>query len=268
MKPGSHKNGRDTMKTKLTILLIASVAASLVVMRSQGPGTAPTQKAPPAEAPVASPVAVANQNGPIAGSVAGPDTIAETGKPETEIVMGIEVRKDRGCSVQRHYVDLGNGTVTDAYSCVPKQKVTDAYEHYSDDELRVLAYNDARAASVLGKRLIEVDLDESRRLLLRAVALKPAKLDPVMWLAAHAYSLRGTSLAAQNARANTYVLTRTAQAMGSGASIEWVLADLERAGFSEQDLAELEEQVRNNLRRIREIQLEVYGESVVDEVLL
>ena len=256
------------MKTKLTILLIASVVASLVVMRSQDPSTTPAPKALPTEAPATSPVAVATRNQPEAGSVADPDTVTETREPETEIVMGIEVRKDRECSVQRHYVDLGNGTVTDAYSCVPNEKVTDAYEHYSDEELRVLAYSDARAASVLGKRLVEVDLDESRRLLLRAVALKPANLDPVMWLAAQAYSLRGASPAAQDARANTYVLTRTAQAMGSGAGIEWVLADLERAGFSERDLAELEEQVRENLQRIREIQLEVYGESVVDEVLL
>ncbi len=256
------------MKTKLTILLIASVVASLVVMRSQNSSTAPTLKAPPAEAPAALPAAVAARNRQEAGSVAEPDVLTETEEPETEMVMGIEVRKDRACSVQRHYVDLGNGTVTDAYSCVPNEEVIDAYEHYSDEELRVLAYSDARAASVLGKRLVEVDLGESRRLLLRAVALKPANLDPVMWLAAQAYSLRGTSPAAQNARANTYVLTRTAQAMGSGADIEWVLADLERAGFSEPDLAELEVQVRDNLRRIREIQLEVYGESVVDEVLL
>ena len=102
----------------------------------------------------------------------------------------------------------------------------------------------------------------------RPVALKPANLDPMMWLAAQAYSLRGPSPAAQRARANTYVLTRTAQALGSGANIEWLLADLDRAGFTEGDIAGLEKQVRENLRRIREIQLEVYGESVVDEVLL
>ncbi len=121
--------------------------------------------------------------------------------PETEIVMGIEVRKDRECAVQRHYVDLGNGTVTDAYSCVPNESVSHDYDRYSDEELRVLSYSDARAASILGKRLVEVDLAESRRLLLRAVALKPANLDPVMWLAAQAYSLRGRDPASQNARA-------------------------------------------------------------------
>lgn len=249
------------MKTKLTLLLIATVVASIVAIRLQGSSSAPIAEAP-AKVPAAPTVTSAGD------SRSENDPVETIEVPETEIVMGIEVRKDRNCSVQRHYVDLGNGTVTDAYSCVPNGPVVDDYEHYSDEELRVLSYSDARAASVLGKRLVDVDLDESRRLLLRAVALKPANLDPVIWLAAQAYSLRDASPRAQNARANTYVLTRTAQAMGSGASIEWVLEDLERAGFNAADIARLEERVRENLRRIRDIQLEVYGESVVDEVLL
>ena len=247
------------MKTKLTLLLLVFVVACGIAMRLNNPAAI---QAPRAAAPPETPAAVAEQG----RTEPGGSTLPE--RPGTEVVMGIKVRKDRACSVQRHYVDLGNGTVTDAYSCVPHEAIADDYERYSDDELRVLSYSDARAASVLGKRLVEVDLDESRRLLLRAVALKPANLDPVMWLAAQAYSLRGSSPAAQNARANTYVLTRTAQAMGSGASVDWVLEDLERAGFDEADIAGLEERVRENLRRIREIQLEVYGETLVDEVLL
>ena len=89
-----------------------------------------------------------------------------------------------------------------------------------------------------------------------------------MWLAAQAHSLRGTSAAAQRARANTYVLTRTAQALGSDASIGWILADLQLAGFSLDDVRRLDEKVRANLRRIRDVQLEVYGETTIDEVQL
>jgi len=256
------------MKTKLTLLLLVFVVACVIAIQTNSPVAT---KAPQVTAPAAAPVTVAEQVRVESDSGAAPvqpQTDAAPEQPETEIVMGIEVRKDRDCSVRRHYVDLGNGTVTDAYSCVPNESVADDYELYSDDELRVLSYSDARAASVLGKRLVEVDLAESRRLLLRAVALKPANLAPVMWLAAQAYSRRGQDPASQSARANTYVLTRTAQAMGSAASVEWVLEDLARAGFDEKHIARLEEQVRDNLRRIREIQLEVYGESLVDEVLL
>jgi len=251
------------MKTKLTLLLLTLVVACVIATQLERPDTAPLPPAAtPADAPAKLPAIVAEEDSPEPDSVAAPEP------PATEMVMGIEVRKDRHCSVQRHYIDLGNGTVTDAYSCVPNETAVGEYDHYSDDELRVLSYNDARAASVLGKRLVEVDLAESRRLLLRAVALKPANLDPVMWLAAQAYSLRGESPAAQSARANTYVLTRTAQAMGSAVDVQWILEDLDGAGFGEKEIAVLEERVRENLRRIREIQLEIYGESLVDEVLL
>ncbi|MGI9261922.1 MAG: hypothetical protein ACR2QR_07790 [Woeseiaceae bacterium] len=251
------------MKTKLTLLLLAIAIAGVIAIPLTTPDAVqqPTAVAPVAEA-AASRVAQAESAQLKALENTGP------GQLETEIVMGVEVRKDRGCSVQRHYVDLGNGTVTDAYSCVPDEPVVDDYDHYSNQELRVLSYSDAKAAAILGKRLVEVDLAESRRLLLRAVALKPANLDPVMWLAAQAYSLRGRSPAAQNARANTYVLARTAQALGSDANIAWVLEDLDQAGFDNDEIARLEDQVTENLRRIHEIQLEVHGESVVDEVLL
>jgi len=248
---------------KLTLLSLAVIAACLIAVRS----ISPDSPRPPAAAPSPTPITHTgveqeHRTSPVAVK---PVTIDA---PETELVMGIEVRRDRNCTVQRHYVDLGDGTVTDAYSCVPEKAALDDYEHYSDEELRVLSYNDAHAASVLGKRLVGVDLEGSRALLLRAVALRPANLDPVMWLAAQAHSLRGDSPAAQDARANTYVLTRTAQAMGSAEDIEWVLKDLERSGFGADDIAGLEEQVKNNLKRIREIQLEVHGVSVVDEVLL
>ncbi len=251
------------MKTKLTLLLLTLVVACVIATQLERPDTTPSsQAATPADAPAKLPAIVAEEDS------SEPDSVAAPEPPATEMVMGIEVRKDRHCSVQRHYIDLGNGTVTDAYSCVPIETAVGEYDHYSDDELRVLSYNDARAASVLGKRLVEVDLAESRRLLLRAVALKPANLDPVMWLAAQAYSLRGESPAAQSARANTYVLTRTAQAMGSAVDVQWILEDLDGAGFGEKEIAVLDERVRENLRRIREIQLEIYGESLVDEVLL
>ena len=151
---------------------------------------------------------------------------------------------------------------------MPISPIVDDYEHYSDEQLRVLAYSDARAASVLGKRLVNSQPAEAESLLLRAVALQPADQNPVMWLAAQAHSLRGASAAAHRARANTYVLTRTAQALGSDASIGWILADLRQAGFSLDDVHRLDQRVRANLRRVRDIQLEVFGESTIDEVQL
>ena len=132
----------------------------------------------------------------------------------------------------------------------------------------MLSYAEAKAARILGARLASTDPAAAEELILRAVALQPRNLDPVVWLAAQAHSLRGDSPAAREAIANTYVLTRTVQALGQPRDIQWVLEELYAAGFDADHLAELEEQVREKLRRIREIQVEVFGESVIDEVLL
>ena len=251
------------MNTKLTLLLLAVIATCAFAMQWLANDSYPTRPAPERAAPLQ----------PMPSDVAS----TGVGKPSpqivaieaaTETVLGIEVRKDRNCVVRRHYLDLGNGTVTDAYSCVPASPDVDDYEHYSDEQLRVLSYSDAKAASILGKRLVEVDLAEAEALLLRAIALQPANLDPVMWLAAQAHSLRGDTRAAHVARANTYVLTRVAQELGSTAGIEWILADLEQAGFTPDDVRRLDERVRERLRQIRDIQLEVFGDSIVEEVQL
>ncbi len=244
------------MKTKLILTLLVTTAAVTLAVLSP-PGDAPSSTATQASLPTP----VENR----AGRTLMQDAAESV---ETELVMGIAVRKDRDCIVQRHYLDLGNGTVTDAYSCVPLSADYDDYDHYSNEQLRVLSYGDARAASVLGKRLVETDPARSEALLLRAVALEPGNLDPVMWLSAQAHSLRGDSKAADRARANTYVLTRTAQALGSDATIEWILADLEAAGFDAADVRQLEHRVREKLQHIRTVQLEVFGESTISEVSL
>ena len=201
------------------------------------------------------------------------DALAESpsslpAQPGTEIVMGIPVLKERNCTVTRHYIDLGNGIVTEAFSCVPHEKVPGEYDLYSNDELAVLAYSDAKAASTLGKRLIGRDSRQSREWMLRAVALEPGNVEPVMWLASQAYSLRGDSKAAKIATANAYVITNTARALGSTADIDWIVEDLQQAGFSEEGFAFLDKSVKSDLRTIRDIQLDVFGHSTIEEELL
>ena len=168
----------------------------------------------------------------------------------------------------RDYVDLGNGAVTAAYSCVPHDKAPGEYAQYSDEELSVLAYSDARAASTLGKRLVEADPQRARRMLLRAVALEPGNVEPVMWLASQAYSLRGDSNAARMATANAYVITGTARALGSRADIDWIVEDLRSAGLSDDGFAALDRFVEQDLQTIRAIQLDVFGHSSIEEDLL
>lgn len=244
-------------------LALAGVVSVATFLRDTGePQLAPTTPAPPqTEAPRL--VVQPSQANPT-------ETPPEetTGSPETEIVMGIPVLRDRNCTVTRHYVDLGNGLVTEAYSCEPHDKAPDEYEHYSDDELAVLAYSDAKAASTLGKRLVGADPGRSREMLIRAAALEPGNVEPIMWLASQVYSLRGDSHAARIAAANAYVITNTARALGSGADIDWIIEDLRNAGLNDEGFAALDRLVEEDLRTIRAIQLDVFGQSSIEEDLL
>jgi hypothetical protein len=243
-------------------LALAGVVSAAVLLRGTSATTAITTPIP----------ANTEAHGPVVDESRPPTTaIAQqdsTESPKTEVVLGIPVLKDRNCSVTRHYVDLGNGVVTDAYSCVPHDRAPGEYERYGDEELAVLAYSDAKAASTLGRRLVTADPKRSRELLIRAVALQPGNVEPVMWLASQAYSLRGDSSAARMAMANAYVITGTARALGSRADIDWIIEDLRGAGLSDDGLAALDRFVEEDLRTIRAIQRDVFGHSSIGEDLL
>ncbi len=203
-----------------------------------------------------------------AEAAASQTTVPQTAAPETETVMGISVLKERNCTVTRHYVDLGNGTVTEAYSCVRNEEPATEYSDYSNAELAVMAYGDAKAASVLGKRLVESEPDRSRALLLRAAALEPGNVEPLAWLASQSYSLRGETDAALNAAANAYIITQTARALGSNADLDWIVEDLRKAGFEEHDITALDDFAKKDLDRVRSIQLDVFGETSIGEEAL
>ena len=187
--------------------------------------------------------------------------------PDTETVMGIRVRADRSCNVTRHYLDLGNGTVSEAYSCDRAERPASAYDAYDSRTLEYLAYGDAAAASALGKRLVETDPARARALILRTLALQPQDIEPAMWLASQAYSLRGSTAAARRATANSYILTRIVQELGGEVAVTWIVEDLRESGFEDADLARLDARVARDLRRIGDIQLEVLGERTIREDL-
>jgi predicted Zn-dependent protease len=181
--------------------------------------------------------------------------------------MGIRVRGDRNCTVTRHYLDSGDGTVSEAFSCDQPERPTSAYDAYASRTLAYLAYGDAEAASTLGKRLVETDPARARALILRALALQPQDIEPAMWLASQAYSLRGSTAAARRATADSYILTRIVKELGGDVAVTWIVEDLKESGFEEADLARLDARVARDLRRIGDIQLEVLGERTIREDL-
>ena len=213
----------------------------------------------PAEQPVA-----ADQADPALST----DPVDSMLAPESEMVMGIRVRKDRGCAVSRHYIDLGNGTVTEAYSCVREEIVAGDHDQYGNAVLETLAYSEAWAASALGKRLVQKDPARARTLILRALALEPQNMEPAAWLASQAYSLRGGSVEARAATAESYVLTRVMRELGADVRVEWIIDDLRNGGLDGAAIAALDGRVANDLRSIRNVQLEVIGTTTIREDLL
>jgi len=182
---------------------------------------------------------------------------------ETEVVHGIKVRKDRNCTVEQRYIDIGDGNVIEAYSCTPNQPPEPGdYDHYDDATLTTMAYSDPVAAEVLGKRLADSDPVSARILLIRSVALRPQNTDPIQWLASAYYGLVAENgEPALREMSENYLLQRIAEELGTSGATDAIRLHLTRAGFREKDFLEMEEAVRVDLNEIRAIQVEVTGSS-------
>ncbi|MDJ0918563.1 MAG: hypothetical protein QNJ05_12415 [Woeseiaceae bacterium] len=186
---------------------------------------------------------------------------------ETEIVMGLRVRKDRNCTVRQHMVDLGNGLVTDAYSCDPPD-IEEPFAGHSDADLWVLSYSDAAAAEALGKRLLfQQQEGAANELMLRAVALQPDNVQPLLYLMSQTGSLRGDAPGARSAVGKAYIITRTAGHFDPSVTTRWLQEDLVDYRFMPEDIERLDKIVDGNLERMRKVQIEVFGESRIGEAL-
>lgn len=257
------------MKHFHVVLSIAALAAfaMLLVTRPWDHGAAPAARQADAPAPVNSAQSIPVEQVSTNRKRIPTKPVDVFRVPRTETVMGIKMRRDRSCTLTRHYLELGDGTVSEAISCEGRGSPPSDYDHYDDRTLKQLAYGDAEAASVLGKRLVEADPARSRALVLRALALRPHDIEPAMWLASQAYSLRGNSVAARRATANSYILTRIAQELGGEVAVTWIIEDAKESGFDDADFASLESRVAEDLQRIGDIQLEVFGERTLREDL-
>jgi hypothetical protein len=189
---------------------------------------------------------------------------------ETEFVYGIEVRKNRNCTVELEYLDIGNGKVIEAYSCKPNQPpAPGVYDEYNNETLAGMAYSDPVAAEVLGKRLADYQPERARMLLMRSVALRPDNTLPILWLASANYGLIDVNGApALGEMAENYLLARVAEELGTPGAATSIREHLIAAGYQEKDFLDLETEVKVDLVEIRNIQLEVTGQSDLTEVSL
>lgn len=186
---------------------------------------------------------------------------------DTEVVLGISVRKDRNCRVELKDYVTTDGEMFSAYSCTPANPVSrPIYADYDNETLAGMAYSDADAAATLGQRLISKDTHRSYQLLVRAAALD-GKIEHLTWLADQAFGtvvVNGEPQVANLRR--QYELAALAARLGDApAKSRYFKNELIRNGIDEDQLHSLDMRVDELLRSMRDIQLTVFGAATIGE---
>ena len=237
-----------------------ALVATWLLSRQEQPDPVESLEPPVANALPAQPAGVPPQESPTM-PVSDPGDAAVG--PDTETIMGFAVRTDRDCTVERVTITRPDGTHVDAVRCVGDVE-PGQYDHYTDEELVVLAYDTADAAFALGRRLYGRNPELAKRYVLRAVALDPGNIGPISWLAALS-SERGTSARARRAIAEQYELTRILEQFNPQESTAWLVDDVRDAGITAEQLRALDERARANVEYMRGVQIEVFGSPTIGE---
>ena len=182
---------------------------------------------------------------------------------DTEIVLGIPVLKDRNCRVELKDYVTTDGEMFSAYSCTPTAPPTPhIYAGYDNDTLAGMAYSDAVAAALLGRRLLGKDSARSYELLVRASALEGGNVEHLAWLADQAFGAVAIDGKPQlgNLR-RQYELAALANRLGdSPAKADYLRNELIRNGIDEMQFDALDLRVDELLQSMRIIQGTVHGE--------
>ena len=201
---------------------------------------------------------------PTADRAPAPEAQNVTGRAET--VLGVKVRQDRRCTVElRNYV-TSDGVMFPAYSCTPyRQSEPHPYEHYGEATLEAMAYADADAAALLGRRLIAADTSRAFDLLIRAAALDGGNVKHITWLSDQAFGtleINGIPQVANIER--QYELAELAARLGDTtqepAYFRRQLIDI---GAGADRLNSLDAEVEALLQSMRDIQRDVLGEVTI-----
>lgn len=190
-----------------------------------------------------------------------PETVT-TSDAETEVVLGIRVRKDRNCTVQLNDYVTTEGEMFSAYTCTPSRQAEEhPYAQYTDGALRGLSYSDADAAALLGQRLVHKDREQSYKLLLRATALD-GDARHLAWLADAAYSRYRVDgeLQVDNVMRQYELAALSAHFGGDPSASNYLREELLGSGVSEDQLSQLDQRIDDLLRIASNIQRTVYGE--------
>jgi hypothetical protein len=203
---------------------------------------------------------------PTTVTVAPSGESATAGSSDTEIVLGIPVRKDRNCRVElKNYVTT-DGEMFSAYSCTPdRPAAAHVYAEYDNETLANMAYSDPVAAALLGHRLIGSDTGRSYELLVRASALEGGNVEHLAWLAEQAFgavAIDGKPRIGNLQR--QYELATLARRLGDApGKAEYLRNQLVRFGIDEPKLEVLNRRAEELLESMRDIQITVHGETTL-----
>lgn len=180
----------------------------------------------------------------------------------TEMVFGLSVQKDRTCTLVERYIEQDDGSLMRGVDCIPAEKPSGPYELLSDETLMEMTYAEAGAAAELAKRWAYDHPEEARMLALRAVALDSSNVKPIETLAWDQYSqdYDENGIATEFVQ-ETYVLLRTAEVIkgGSMLDVDHSRDLLLKAGYTDEQMAGLEQRVDMEVSFIQNTQIEMTG---------
>lgn len=244
------------MKTTIRMLLCGLCTCVVYVFFTSTPFEQPVPQSGPGHSEVSIPDSAGSSQVPRAGIASD----------HRETVLGVQVRENRRCTVElRDYVTR-DGVMFQAYSCTPHEAAAQhPYSHYGDDALTAMAYADAEAAAVLGRRLIGADTPRAFDLLIRAAALDGGNAKHIAWLSDQAFGtleINGIPQVANMER--QYELAALAARLGDAVQEPAFFRNqLVKIGVGTDRLDTLDAEVETLLQSMREIQRTVLGEVTI-----
>ena len=273
------------MNRTYTLLAIAALCCAIVAWQiwqqeqrhTPAPVTAAETSAPAAQF-LEEPSVGAHSPIPLPGEPGDQNAVPANGEnpdSDTEVVLGLRVRKDRNCTLSvRQYADPETAELRNVYSCTPNEPVEpDPYESWSEEVLASMAYGDAHAAQVLGLRHISSDNAEQEALglslLYRSVALSG---DPTTFRKAigqrYAYLEINGEPQIHNMK-QLLVFNIIGEAMGDNRfNTAQVLLELKRADVPAAELERLQTGAWGILEAMADLQVEMTGDTTIREALV
>ena len=171
------------------------------------------------------------------------------------------------CTVVSRYMPTGDGTAIEVVSCEPDTpREAHPYSSYSSAALESLAYSDAKAAEILGMRLIDDDEAASLSLVVRAAALSGGDPAPIeAYSSAYPHPLLVNGVPQRKVVHVKYVLDMVTALLDEASSTPspWERVIRAHSADPEAELAALQAQAQAMVEAMRRIQFEVSGASTI-----